>query len=895
MSSAAASALPTGIVTFLLTDIEGSTARWESAPEAMRTALSRHDEIMRDTIDRHGGVLFETAGDSFVVAFADAPAAVAAAVWAQRELSSEAWPMAIRSIDVRMAVHTGRAEMTEAGYAAQHTLSRQSRILAAGHGGQILLSGPAAASVASHLPEAVQLRSMGRIWLKDLIEPEEIVQVVASSPPWSLSADFPPLRTNRTPPGNLPAPAVPFVGRDDDVEDVVTAVLDGSSRVTTLLGPGGIGKTRLALRVAERVQHHFVDGAFFVDLAPVTDPTVAVSVIASTVGVADDAGEGAAWVGRRLADREMLIVLDNLEQVIDVAVDVATIIGQAPRVRILATSRVALRILHEAEYPLEPLGLADGTDFESISGSESVRLFVERSRASARDFALSDDNATIVAAICRRLEGIPLAIVLAAARSRVLEPARMLALLDRRLDALTDGARDLPRRHQALRDTIEWSHDLLGDAERDVYARVSVHAGSFRLDAATAVVDAPDVAANIQALVDASLLHVTESVDGDARYRMLETIGEHAYVKLESTGLVDEVEHRHASHFLELAEEASGHVEDEQIAAWYRRLDEEHDNIRRALRNRSIRSERRDLDATRTYVRFAAAMGDFWLDRGHLTEGVGHLEHGAELARRWLDAASDDADRSRAQESAAEVAETRGLIARRRDDLDVARDWLNRAIAGFAQLHDDERQARSLISLGTVSFHAGDLDAARSILGRSLELATSTSDRVVASALFALGNVERDSGNPEAARRLYERALAVDLEQNDLVGESVCLNNLANLAIDTGEVERARELHLRSLELRQRVGARMMLAESIVGLAVVAVEQGRHDVAARLIGYAEATAEHLGGEFDPMERRLHVRVVEVLRDTLDDDVLGIERAAGRMLTDADVVELAHRA
>lgn len=899
--------LPTGTVTFLFTDIEGSTVRWEDFPEQMRTALSRHNAIMREAIERHGGALFETAGDSFVIAFESAPPALAAAVWAQRSLNQESWPGEIGALRVRMAIHTGAAEMRSDGYSAQHTLSRQARLLAITHGGQILVSSASHDRLTDQRPDAVELRDLGEVWLKDLIEPEQVFQVVASGPPWSLPSEFPPLQSQRAQPSNLPTAAVPFIGREHTLDEVTRAVTAGTSRVTTLLGPGGIGKTRLALRVAERVQHRFVDGVHFVDLAAVTEPALALSAIATAVDSEDDDAGDTGALERTLRGKELLLVLDNLEQVIDVALDIAQLLSGAPGLRVLATSRTPLRILEEAEFPVDPLDLPDvpdvgdlgerpggavldAADVDRIARSDAVSLFVARSTASKPDFALTADNARVVAAICRRLEGIPLALVLAGARSKVLTPESMLDRLDHRLSLLTDGARDLPTRHQTLHDTVEWSHDLLDDAERALYARLSVYAGGFRLDAVEAIADSVDVSECLDALVDASLIHVVETADGEIRYRMLETINEHARAKLDEQGGVDEIEQRHARHFLSFAERAAHELEGEHIVEWGSRLDEEHDNVRVALARLGRGVEAGDLDAIRSTVRFGAAMGLFWLDRGHLSEGRAHLERAAELAPRWLDSAADDGELTSVWQAIAEIADARGLIARRYDDLVGARGWIEDAIEGYRRSGDQRHEGLALISLGTLSFHGGDHDEARVIYNRGLALSRGANDRSTASAFLSLGNLERDAGNHELARSLYEQSLAIDQATHDLVSESVSVNNLANLVLDLGEIDLARELHERSLMIRHRVGIRIMLAESMVGIASVDLAVGRFGRAARLIGFAERLAEIFGGEFDPMERRLHASAVEKLSSELGDDTFARLRHDGRSMTDAEAVD-----
>ncbi len=893
--------LPTGDVTFLFTDIEGSTVRWERAPEQMTMALAQHDAILRDALAQCGGVLCQTAGDSFVVAFATAPPALDMALRTQRALRSATWPAEVGALRVRMTLHTGVATQRADGYDANHTLTRQARLLATAHAEQILVSGATAALLAEQLPAGVTLRDMGELWLKDIVDPHRVFQVVAAEPPWSLPSNFPPLRNQRPPSGNLPAMSLPFFGRERAIEDVTHSITEG--RLTTLVGPGGIGKTRLALRAAERVEHHFADGVFFVDLAAVRDVDRVIPTIGSTLGL--DESDGADSLSEYLSHRDLLLVLDNLEQVIDCAAVVARLIAAAPSLRILATSRIALQVSGERVYPVQPLQLPsldgpsrEGNDVALLAGSGAVALFVERATAARPDFLLTDANAQTVAAICHRLDGIPLALILAAARMRVLTPQAMLDRLDDRMALLTGGPRDLPDRHQTLRGTIEWSHDLLDDEQKDQYARWSVFVGGFRIEAAHAVGGdggSDDFATldGVALLNDNSLLLAVKGSDGEIRHRMLETIKEHAQDKLERSGLVDEVERAHARFFLGLAEEAVTHLEGEHVVHWVGRLEDDHDNVRAAMSRASAWANSGDAASAELVVRMAAALALFWNDRGYLNEGRRHLERALSLLPIWAEHASTDGERRRAQVAAATILDFLGSIARRRGDLIEARQHLDEALRAYRLLADEHGQGRVLAALGTVMSDSEDLDAARSAHTQSLELSRAVGDEVnVVHGLLSLGNVERGAGNIASARSFYGQALDVASKIHELIGQSVALNNLANLATEPDEMEAARELHLRSLQIRHEVGYRIMVAESMIGLAAVEAALGRWQRAARLIGFGEALAEAVEGTFDREEQRIHDRTVGMIESRFGADWFAAERRAGAALSLAAAVEYA---
>jgi len=606
--------LPTGTVTFFFTDIEGSTRLWEQYPEAMKKALARHDALLRAAIEAHDGYVFKTVGDAFCAAFDTAPDALAAALAAQRALHAEAWGE-VGSIRVRIALHTGAAEEREGDYFGQ-PLNRVARLLSAGHGGQVLLSQTIYDLVRDALPAGASLRDLGERRLKDLQRPERIFQLVVPD----LPADFPSLKTLDNRPNNLPAQAALLVGREKEIEAVRGRLLRPDVRLLTLTGPGGTGKTRLALQVAAEVLDDFEHGVFFVALAPISDPGLVVPTMAQTLGLKETAGQPLIETLKDyLRDRALMLVLDNFEQVLAAASRVAELLAAGPQLKVLVTSRAVLRVYGEHEFPVPPLTLPDPQRLpppERLTQYEAVRLFIERALAVKPDFAVTNDNAPAVAEICRRLDGLPLALELAAARIRLLPPQAMLARLERRLPLLTGGARDLPARQQTLRNAIAWGYDLLGPGEQTLFRRLAVFVGGCTLEAAEAVGGgAVEVLDGIESLVGKSLLRQEEGVGGEPWFAMLETIREFALERLEESGEAEAIRRQHAAHYLELAEQAESALKGSQQMAWLEQLEREHDNLRAALRRSVERGE------AEYGLRLGGALGRFWWMHGYLIEG----------------------------------------------------------------------------------------------------------------------------------------------------------------------------------------------------------------------------------------------------------------------------------
>nr|MBA2362022.1 adenylate/guanylate cyclase domain-containing protein [Chloroflexia bacterium] len=457
--------LPTGTVTFLFTDVEGSTALWERDSEAMRRATARHDEIIGECVESNSGSLVRPRGegDSRFAVFGRASDAVGAAASIQSALYVEQWPTS-KPLRVRMAIHTGEAELRAADYYG-NAVNRCARLRSAAHGGQTVLSSVTQELVRDHLPGDVSLRDLGNHRLKDLARPERIFQLLV---PGVLSESAP-LETLDTHPNNLPAQPTLFIGREQELRQLCDLLMRDDVRLVTLTGPGGTGKTRLSLQAAAEVLHRFKDGAYSVDLSPLSEPELVLPAIAQALGVTEGGDQSLAEaVAEHLMDKELLLVLDNFEQVSDAAPQISALLN-APALKVLTTSRIPLRIAAEREFPVPSLSLPDlkrDVEVEALSQYEAVRLFIERAQAVRPDFMITNENAPAVAEICVRLDGLPLAIELAAARVRMLPPQALLSRLDSRLRLLTGGARDLPERQRTLRGAIDWSHTLLSPEEQ---------------------------------------------------------------------------------------------------------------------------------------------------------------------------------------------------------------------------------------------------------------------------------------------------------------------------------------------------------------------------------------------------------------------------------------------
>ena len=823
---------PSGTVVFLFTDIEGSTRRWEEDATAADALVGRHLALLREAIEAHRGVLFKTVGDAVQAAFPTASGALAGALDGQRALLAEARsPGGMPG--VRMALHAGDAAPDARGDYLAAPLNRLSRLLAAGHGGQVLLTQAVQLLTRGALPEGASLRDLGEHRLRDLREPERVFQLLHPD----LPAAFPPLLSVDARPNNLPQPPTPFLGRAREVEAVVELLAspEVAPRLLTLTGPGGTGKTRLALAAATALlaAGAYPDGVFFVPLAPVADPALVPAAVAEALALRDDGRPLPETLADALRARALLLVLDNVEHLPEAAPFVAGLLAACPRLVVLATSRAPLRLRGERELPVPPLPLPRRKPPPSpaqLSHYDAVRLFVERARAVRPDFGVTEENAPAVAEICRRLDGLPLAIELAAARVRLLPPQAMLARLDRALPLLTGGPRDLPDRQRTLRATIDWSHDLLSPDEQALFRRLAVFAGGWTLEAAEAVADPDgglDAFAGFETLSEQSLVTQAETPDGEIRFAMLETIREFARERLEAAGEGAETRQRLGAAMLALAEAAAPALAGPDAGAWLARLDADHDNLRAALAWVSDRNHDPE-----TFLRLAVALWRFWDARGAYGEGRAWLE-------RALAAALDAVAALRA-----EAAEGAGSIARMQGDAARATTLLEEALALREGLGDRPGTVRTLMLLGHVAHRRSDLATAEARFGEALVLAREDEDR--AAAVANLGIVADERGEADLAESRYREGLTIFRALGDLRREAAVLDNLGIVARGRGDLAGAIALQEQALPLRRRIGDAWGIAATLGNLGVAVHRSGDLARARALYDEALALFEELG-------------------------------------------------
>jgi len=819
---------PRGTVTFLFSDIEHSTHLLQHLGDRYAEVLAEYRRLLRETCQAWDGHEIDTAGDGFFVAFQRATHAVAAAVAAQCAMASHPWPEGL-PVRVRMGLHTGEPTHTTSGYIGLD-VHRAARICAAGHGGQTLLSQATRALVEYNLSTGVQLRDLGAHRLKDLQHPERLSQLVIPD----LPTDFPPLKTLDQRVNNLPVQPTPLIGRER-VSAAVCALLQRADvRLLTLTGPGGTGKTRLGLQVAADLLEDFASGVYFVPLAAIRAPALVVASIARTLDIQEKAGQGLLdSLQESLQDTQMLLVLDNFEQVVAAAPLVAELLAACPRLKCLVTSRVVLRLRGEYEFPVPPLALPDPRHLpavEALSQYAAVALFIQRALAVKPDFHVNNANALAVAEICIRLDGLPLAIELAAARSKLFSPQAILARLGRRLELLRGGARDVPERHQTLRQAIAWSYDLLEVGEQALFRRLAVFARGCTLEAAEAVcqaVHAPaagpgqllEVPDGVGSLVDKSLLDQQEQASGEPRFRMLETIREYGLECLTVSGEEQAIRRAHAEYYLALVEEAEPALMGPEQTSWLDRLEAEHDNVRAALH---WAEEGGDAEIG---LRLAGAVCQFWLIRGYLREGQERLARLLGLA----EASPHTAVR-------AKVLTRAGHLAHNLGDFTAARALFEESLARWRALGDPQGIATSLNDVGWVVLCQGDYAMARSLSQESLARWRALGDpQGIATALHNLGRVAHCQGEYAAARALHQESLALRRAREDRRDIAFSLTHLGWAMHKQGDSRGATTLLEEALALFQDMGVKQLFALASAILAEVAHDQGEDGRAAMLI------------------------------------------------------------
>jgi predicted ATPase/class 3 adenylate cyclase len=791
--------IPSGTVgerslTFLFTDIEGSTRLWERYPASMSVALRQHDDILRIAISNHAGRVFKTVGDAIYAHFDSATDACRAALDARNGLTATDWSsMGLpEDIRVRMALHYGSA-IEQGGDFAGPTLNRLSRLLNAANGGQVLATADLHCRVdPSDAPEVVFI-DLGERRLRDIPGTQRVFQL---SWPGVIEA-FSPLRTLDQIPHNLPALPSKLIGRETERGKTITLLRDPQVRIVTLTGPGGIGKTRLALQVATDLVEEFPDGAWFVDLSNVRDSTQLPHAILHDVGVEDDAGPlGSESLNTWLKHRNLLLVLDNCEPVIERAASlVADIVRNAPMVSILVTSREFLHLRGERVMQLHPLSLPSSEtqlDLAQLASVPAVELFVALATERRSDFALTAVNAADVAEICRRLEGIPLAIELAAVRIAVLSPRTLLQRLEQLLPMLSAGPRDLPDRHRTLSDAIRWSYDLLDPTEQQCFQGLATFAGGFTTRAAQAVIDPEqslDTLDMLESLVNKSLIRSSPSAKEETRFSMLETIREFGQDRLISEKDAAIYRQRHAAHFLALAQESDVHLgTGKETGQWLNSLDSERANFREASNwFESVR------DAP-SALRLNSALWNYWSARGQ-------IEEGRQAIARALSIPGND---------------------------------------------EPELRARALRRLGNLSTDLGQLAIAKQFYEESLDIAQRDQlKQIIADDICSLGMIANMQRRYAEERVLLEQSLAMYRELEDEQGAAYALLNVAIGARDVGELERAKATHLEALDIQRRLGDDVEIAYSLCYLARVEADLGNYDDAARMLEDALRSFEQL--------------------------------------------------
>ncbi|MFQ5967098.1 MAG: adenylate/guanylate cyclase domain-containing protein [Acidimicrobiia bacterium] len=873
--------LPSGTVTFLFTDIEGSTRLWEQHSEPMTTAVARHDEIISSIIPEHSGHVIKQLGDGFHAVFAAAGDAVAATVEAQLRLSSEDWDLP-EPLAVRMGLHSGEAQERGGDYYGS-SVNRAARLMATAHGGQIVLSLATQELVRDDLPAEAELLDLGAHLLKDLTRPEEIFQVLHPG----LRSEFPALRSLEGSPHNLPAQLTALIGREGELSEAERLV--GEARLLTLAGPGGVGKTRLSLQVAADLLDRFAEGAWFVELAPLVDEGVIPKEVASALSIQEQADRPVMeTLIAAMRDQMLLLTLDNCEHLIrGVAEFVGELLRACPDVKILATSRQPLGIAGEVVWQVPPLPVPDVGEADEIELSPSVRLFAERAAQATSGFALQPEDAPAVVEICRRLDGIPLALELAAAQARVLSPSEIAVRLDDRF-ALLGAARSSIPRHETLEAAISWSYELLADEERELMRNLSVFRGGFTMEAVEAVCASESwgpvgALPHISSLVDQSLV-IADRLDGSTRYRMLETIREYGWVQLVAEQEEEETVARHMEFFIDVAEHNHRKVQSRDQLEALAVFDSEHDNLRVVL-ERAV--DRGDYTAA---FRMAGGLSFFWWLRAHFGE-----------CRRWYrqlfaeDPGVDPKLRARVLIGA-------GEFAFRTTDPEQAESWLSEAVELARSSGSKRLEGWALVNGATARVYRSGPDAEfGSLVNEAVAVFSQIGDQHglgYASFIQALSSLTK-LGSPDWSDEEQERSLAVVetlLPAGRQLGERNLLGHLlevrANLAWYSGDRELASSLFDEALDAFVEIGNLGCLSHCLGSVAGFANEQDRPQDAMALWWATEALRDSVGVHANYAEREWYERQISPATQRVSADVQAEAEARGRSLTLPETLELA---
>lgn len=914
--------------TFLFTSIENAAHWWKHDPTGMQAAVSQHDNLTRTIVRENGGRVFKITGDNFFCIFDYLEAALTCALTIQRTLIDRAWPQTAISLKVGMVIHTGPVEDWE-GDCRGEGLDRTVAFLAAANGGQILLSQAAASQARATFPGDIVYQDLGKHYLNDLLDPELITQVNWPAQP----AAFPPLKSLNNYLHNLPAQDTPLLGREAEVAQACRLIQTGPGRLLTLFGPGGTGKTRLGLQVAARLLPDFPDGAYFVDLSPLHTGLQVAQTLVQILELKEGIGNARGQYLRLeetlkayLKPRQVLLLFDNFEHVLDATSLVNQLLGAAPNLRIIVTTRSVLKVYGEQEFPVLPLKLPEAPQLpplQELATYSAVALFVRRARQAQPDFHLTAENAAAAVKVCRAVDGLPLAIELAAARANSLTPQQMLDQLTYRLGWLEEADLDSnrPLRQQSLHETIAWGYDLLEENEQIIFTRMAVFAGGCTLEAAEAVCDPDftgeiDVLEGITSLLNNSLLRQVEAVEGEPRFIMLQTIHQYALEQLIARGEEEVALSCHARYFGSLVQEAGPRLTGPEQGEWFRRLEQEYDNLQGLMEWALTGAEPAKIEQV---LEISCALWRFWAAQGYQSDGLSWLERAfrksdgfaGELVARAYNVAGimcrDQFEYTRAIEffqaslalqrqlgdkaGIAAGLHSLGTVAAYMGEYAQAVTYHEEAIALRRELQDQRGLALSLSFLGALKTSQGEYAPASQFYEEGLRLLRRLGDlRTTALLLNNLGYLRLSQGQPVKARPLFEESLALRRELHDRAGTAGSILGLADAFAAEGQSGRAFELYCESFQLSKETGESLNLAFCLEGLARILSQEGKPKIAVFIFGAVEAFRESINTPIQPADLPGYKLAVEQAREQLDQATFQRAWLSGRLITPEEALK-----
>jgi len=808
---------PTGTVTFLFTDIEGSTRLSQEYPDMLQSALDIHNTILRKAVESNNGYVFEIVGDAFCCAFQNAEDAVKASVIAQIDLAEQKWEDA--EIKIRIGIHSGSAEWIDERYTGYITLARVARVMSSAYGEQIVISNSTYELVKDKFDSVKQMnvtfRDLGERRLKDVINPIRLYQIIFPG----LREEFPPLKTLDARPNNLPAQLTSFIGREEVLQTVKNLLRQ--SHLLTLIGSGGSGKTRLAMQAAADIIDDFSNGVFITEIASVTDGALVVETVLNSLGVKEVPGcTSDETLTSYLKDKEMLIILDNCEHLINECANLAEmLLRNCAKLKIIATSREALNCAGEQTYRVPSLSLPDASANntpENIIQYESVCLFLERALSVNQNFKITKENILPLVKICKRLDGIPLALELAAVRTKILSVEKIYDRLDDRFNLLTGGRRTSLPRQQTLKALIDWSYDLLPEKEKILWGRLSVFTDGWTLESAEEICS--DEKISYQEIFDLLITLVEKSIilydEVKERYRILETIKQYGEVKLKESNESEQILSKHLHYFMELSETAESGLNGSGTLEWLEKLESEHGNLQSAIAW-SVKNGNREEGQ-----RLAGALGNFWIIRGHYSTGRLLLENILkdihEISKPVL----------------GKILLRAGGLSRLQGDTEKAKNYYEESLALSREQDNKQRIIECLNDLGIIENNQGNYEQAKKFCEESLALRREAGDKIgISRSLNNFGLIEFNLGNYEQAQKFFKESISIKRELGDKRGISNTLSNMGNIAVIQGDYKGARSFLEESLLLRRELGDKNGIAGSLNSLGLLSYNQGNYDQA----------------------------------------------------------------